>query len=310
MILNRNFALELREEIEGHLYELENKKSIVFSNRSLRKHNLDLGNYHESLKWSLSTEVYGASSINSISKSYYEIVTCKWEKEHPKLVLEGIDKTVDKLMDGAKEKPADSIMTAIDEKIDSLIYSYDKVLKMTQKTSAAFLEDEEKFLINLYNWYSNIIESDAMQVDHIEGIWLSKKLSDLVTRIYMKFIDIRLNMLNPEIIQGKIISRPEKNVKLKWNGNQKQLLALVVELAQKKWIDPIEYGQFKKTSDAICDLFDLSMTQKNPKTDYRNSFYQILKGEFNKEKKKREYKSIENNPNKNPFGTIFINETS
>lgn len=71
--------------------------------------------------------------------------------------------------------------------------------------------------------------------------------------------------------------KTEKGIKLKWLGNQKQLAELFITLEKLNWFEPIQDGERKSIARNICNLFDITKTQRNPNTDLVNSFAEILK---------------------------------
>ncbi|NVK66288.1 MAG: hypothetical protein HWE22_16975 [Flavobacteriales bacterium] len=138
------------------------------------------------------------------------------------------------------------------------------------------------------NKYLEVLDSDVQQISIIEGIGVTKEISDLVLKIYVRFIELRLQMLHPETYTITPTDRG-KSKKVTWKGTQKELLELFVELQSKGWIDKIESGDKAKVSHSICNLFDLTPTQKKESSDVENSFYQILKGKWNHDENRHEY---------------------
>ncbi|MFZ1705846.1 MAG: hypothetical protein WAT79_15985 [Saprospiraceae bacterium] len=289
MILEHNFACDLLENIEDELNLYGRDIGIKVNNISITKMNPNFEWLTTVQNFSLPIFTTGATRIIQISKEYYEILTSNWAKDHPKLVINGLTETIESLM---HDDPKDAIFTAITDKISNLIYEYDRVLAATKETNHLFgIEDEEKILLIHLKRYSDILNSDTAQIDFLKGITLSKKISDLVLEIYIRFINMRLSLLNPETTKVEI-KRNQALPKIPWKGEQKDLLELFVELQSKGWIEEFKYGEIKKTSDSIGNLIDLTLTKKGERSDPENSFYQILKGVQNPKTIKREYGEI------------------
>ena len=304
MIIEHNFADDILENIEDELNLYGRDIGIKVNKSSIAKMNPNFEWLNKVQNFSLPIFATGATGIIQISKSYYEIMTSNWTKEHPKLVINGLAGTIELLM---QNDPEDTIFNAITDKISNLIYEYDLVLAATKESNRLFgIEDEEKILLIHLKRYCDILNSDTLQIDFLKGITLNKKLSDLVLEIYIRFINMRLNLLNP--VSTKLeIKRNQTLTKILWKGEQKDLLELFVELQSKGWIEEFKYGEIRKTSDSICNLFDLTLTKKGEGSEPENSFYQILKGVQNPKTKKREYGEILKNEKERKFSNIKEN---
>lgn len=106
-------------------------------------------------------------------------------------------------------------------------------------------------------------------------------------------------------LELKIGQQEERNTilsKLKWNGTQKNLAELILELQNKGWILEIQPNDLKEQVNTICSLFDITETQKKKDSNPIQSLYQILKGE--KIDDKREYRKIYSDRYKKNFDTI------
>lgn len=290
MIIDYTFANDILEQIEGELNLLGDRNLIKVQNTSISKLKPNFEWLRKTQYYSLPVSSNGATQIIQITKEYYEILTSDWKEKHPTLVKNGLENTIKTLM--FEDLPEEAIHTAIYEKVSNLVYSYNQVLETTKESNGIFgIEEEEKILLIHLNRYHDIINSDTEQIDFLRGITLNKKISDLVLEIYIRFINMRLRMLNPAPPQTKI-QRDDKLTKILWNGSQRDLLELFIELQNKGWIDEFKYGEIKKKADSILNLFDLTLTKKNDNSNLQNSFYQILKGINNPETKKREYDEI------------------
>jgi hypothetical protein len=294
MIIEHNFANDILEKIEDELNLYGSNVGINVKNISIAKMNPDFEWLRKVQNFSLPIYTTRATKIIQLSKEYYEILTSNWAKKHPTLVINGLTETIESLM---QQTPEDTIFNAITDKISNLTLEYDLVLVATKESNGLFgIEDEEKFLLIHLEKYSEILNSDTAQIDFLRGITLNKRLSDLVLEIYIRFIKMRLNLLNPE--STKVESKKNlKLTKILWKGDQ-----------SKGWIEEFKYGEIKKTSDSICNLFDLTLTKKGEGSNPENSFYQILKGEQNHKTKKREYDEILKNKEERKFSNIKENK--
>jgi len=290
MIIEYNFAVDLLEKIEEelNLYESQNKIEVSFISIAKMKPNFEW--LRKVQNYSLPIFSNGSTDIIQVSREYYEILVSNWEKEHPKLIQKGMEETVKSMMEDYF--PEETIQIAISDKISRLIYEYDLVLEATKESNQLFgIEDEEKILLIHLNKYNEIINSNNKQIDFLRGITLNKKINDLILEIYIRFINRRLKMLNPElhIVEKK---KSKKLTKILWKGTQRDLCELFVELQEKKWIEEFKYGERNKIASSICNLFDLTLTERNEESNIENSFYQILKGEYNRKTKNRDYDDV------------------
>ena len=217
-----------------------------------------------------------------------------------------IEKTVERLR--TQEFPPEVISSAITDKLLSLLYKYDDVLKITKEASGLFgIEDEEKILLIHLKKYDEILKNPAKQISILHGIDLNKKVSDLILKVYIRFIQQRLELLNPPqpTIENISLSQPSK---ILWNGSQKDLVELFVELQSKGWINEFNYGDRSKIAKAICNLFDLTKTKRKIDSDPENSFYQKLKGIHNPVSKEREFDTVLGPQKDRKFSTIITNK--
>jgi hypothetical protein len=167
----------------------------------------------------------------------------------------------------------------------NLVNFYQRILtKVREMDELQGIVDEEKILINYLNFYQDIVQSSTHQLEIGTGITFPKEVADLFTKVLIRFIKMRLDLLNPQLkvpVEEDLNIKVESNLKLIWKGNQKELLELIIELQKKGWIEPLQRGQFNKAAKSICSLFDLSSTKRNPKSDEVASFGQLLKGTIN-----------------------------
>jgi len=304
MIIEYNFASDLLEKIEEELINYDEEKPIQVKFFALNKSaNLDW--MRKSQEFSLPINTSGSTDTIQITKEYYEILVDGWKEKHPELVKKGIEETIQSTMES--DLPSEDIDSAINVKISNLIYQYDLVLKNTKETNGLFgIDDEEKILLIHLNKYNEIINSDFRQIDFLHGITLNKKISDLILKIYIRFINLRLKLLNPKIVPFEE-AKTQKAIKIEWKGSQKELCELFIELQEKEWIHDFKWGERNKIAHSICNLFDLTSKKKSDDSNVENSFYQILKGIHDPKTKKREYDEILGGKEERKFNKIKKN---
>ena len=301
MIIELDFANDLLELIEKELNEEEDSNQIYLFKEFGAVKSADLEWMRKYQDFSF--PVYTTSSTNkiSISKEYYEILVSGWENIETQTAKAKVKNLIE------TDISSEAIYSAIQEKISKLVYQYDKVLKCTIETNRLFgIEDEEKILLIHLKKYQEILNSQDKQIYFFHGITLSKGISDKILRIYVRFIKLRLEMINPISLEVK-----EQQIKLPtkftWKGSQKDLCELFIELSKNNWIEDLQWGDISKSAKAICHLFDLCLTKRNENSDVENSFYQILKGKHNPSTKKREYDEILGNEKNRKFNKIKKN---
>lgn len=289
MIIEHNFASDLLEKIDDIIYTYYEKHSIEVKDISYRTIN-ELDWLKKTQNYSMPIHTVGSTDVLFITRSYYKLMAQIWEKDHPELIKGGIEETINSNI--KSDFPDECIQSAIHDKIHRLVFEYDKVLNATKETNCLFgINDEEKILKIHLNKYLEVLNSDLLQIDFLFGIKLNKEISDLILEIYIRFINLRLRMLNPEIQTDYEIARG-KSKKILWNGTQKDLLELFVELQNKGWINQFHWGDTKKNAHSICNLFDLTLTQKKKDSNVEESFYQILKGVRNQKTGERDYTEL------------------
>jgi hypothetical protein len=303
MIIEYDFADSLLNEIETELFRYNEEEKIVLNNYELKESKFEF--IFESDNYCLPLFTRNITEIIQLSKSYFQIYFNAIKKEHPTLVKNGIEQTIDNKFQSAY--PPDVIFTAIRDKISNLVFNYNKVLDVTRNRDFLFgILDEEKILINHLNKYNEILNSSSIQLEFFNGIILNKKISDLLTRIYIEFIKLRLNILNPILSDNQQATSYKFNdsQKLIWDGSQKELCELIVELQNKGWLNKIKPGTLRKTCKTICNLFDLSKSQIKTESNIEESFYQIMKGENDSATGLRTYDNIFSDNYKRKFDKI------
>jgi hypothetical protein len=196
----------------------------------------------------------------------------------------------------------------IEELIHCLIYKYDEFLENTMKQYYFVgINDEVKILLSILNLYKSVIKNKTKQIDIFWSIRLNKQISDLILEILIEFIEQRLDLLTISIENinfGSQLNYVEnKTFKLDWNGTQQELGELILELENKKWISEIKNGERRKVANSITQIFNITKTQKNKNSNSSNSFYQLLKGEY--ENKLRIYPFLEKENYEKKFNGIF-----
>jgi hypothetical protein len=291
MIIEHNFADDLLEEIDFQLNQCQENGEIHKASSQLK--NLKYKYIHNKNEFCLPLVTRNSTNLILLEKFYFQIYFNAIKEEHPTLIKDGIENTINKKF---KESDAsDDISSAIRDKVYSLVFDYNKVLSVTRKVDNLFgINDEEKILINHLNKYNELLKTDIYQLDFFHGIVLNKSISDLLTRIYVRFINLRLAILNPTKPEEDTSSliKPYIFHKLVWNGNQNQLCELIIELQEKGWIEKIKPGALRKTCKTITTLFDLTKTQIKQDSNIEDSFYQIMKGEKNVDTGERNYDNI------------------
>jgi hypothetical protein len=171
------------------------------------------------------------------------------------------------------------IIDYLDEFIYGMVYFYDKLLENTKKHHFfKNIDDEKIILLNLLKRYKSVVNDEAKQIDVFWSIKLTKTLSDLIIKIFIEFIEQRLNILTINFEQTnfeyKTTYVENKIHQIKWNGTQQDFCELIIELEKKNWIEKIQEGNRKKLVNSITKIFNLENTKKNENSDPNNSLYQ------------------------------------
>jgi hypothetical protein len=166
-----------------------------------------------------------------------------------------------------------------------LVYNYEDFLANTLKQHYFVgINDEIKILLSILNRYKNVLKDKTKQIDLFWCIKVNKQISDLVLEMLIDFIEQRLNLLTistENISIGNEINYVENDIyNIDWNGSQQELCELILELEKKEWIAEIKNGDRKKFANSLTKIFNLTNTKKNKNSNPNNSFYQLLKGEY------------------------------
>lgn len=221
---------------------------------------------------------------------------------------------INKVMENRKKfvpkNHIDLINDYVDDFIHGMVYYYDKVLENTKKHHFfKNIDDEKIILLNLLKRYKSVVNDKTKQIDVFWSIKLTKTLSDLIVKIFIEFIEQRLNILTINFEQTNFEYKTTyvENIihQIKWNGTQQDFCELIIELEKNNWIEKIQEGDRKKLVNSITKIFNLDNTKKNENSDPNNSLYQLLKGEY--ENKERIYPFLENVKYKKKFDLIKKN---
>lgn len=142
--------------------------------------------------------------------------------------------------------------------------------------------------------------------------WKETHTEELIHFAKMKFDTEKLVFLKQTLkeVEDRKTNSGAKEKRLKklvWNGNQKELAELFIVLQKKKWIDEIDMSGYdcNEIAENICHLFDLTKTKKKKGSNENKSFYQILKGEPDRdEKTKRTFPQVYSTKYKKKFDAI------
>lgn len=306
MFLNLDFGREALNEIALALDKLNTENKITKEKFKPQKH-FNYKYVYESNQYCLPFGTRNPISYCRLDRLYFEIFYNAEKDNHPFLISEGIEKAIDDHYNDCD--PQLIISDHLFEWVTTLVLNYNKVLEVTkQRDWFQGIYDEEKLIINHMNRYSQILRSDNLQIDLCKGLLISKEISDMFLKILLLFLNERLKLLNPSVQDFKDSSTKKRSsYRFIWNGEQKELCELIVELQQKGWIDEPAYGDLNSAGQAICNLFDLSKTKKNEKTNPINSFCQIYKGDINRRTNAREYKNIFKETYSKKFSKIELN---
>ena len=194
------------------------------------------------------------------------------------------------------EENSETIEDFISTFFHCLVYNYEDFLTNTLKQHYFVgVNDEVKILLSILNRYKSVLKDKTKQIDLFWCIKLNKQISDLILEMLIEFIEQRLNLLTistENINSGNELNYVENEIySIDWNGSQQELCELILELEKKEWIAEIRNGDRKKFANSITKIFNLTNTKKNKKSNPNNSFYQLLKGEF--ENKRRIYPFME-----------------
>lgn len=192
-----------------------------------------------------------------------------------------------------------------------LVYYYEDFLKNTLKQHYFVgIDDEVKILLSILNRYKSVLKDRTKQIDLFWCIKLNKQLSDKVLEMLIEFIEQRLSLLTvstENINIGNTLNYIENDIfGIDWNGTQQELCELILELEKKEWIAKIKNGDRRKFVNSITTIFNLVNTKKNTKSNPNNSFYQLMKGEF--ENNQRIYPFMEKENYRRKFDKI-LNKT-
>ncbi len=206
------------------------------------------------------------------------------------------------------EENSETIEDFISTFFHCLVYNYEDFLTNTLKQHYFVgINNEVKILLSILNRYKSVLKDKTKQIDLFWCIKLNKHVSDLILEMLIEFIEQRLNLLTistENINLANELNYVENEIySIDWNGSQQELCELILELEKKEWISEIRNGDRKKFANSITKIFNLSNTKKNKKSNPNNSFYQLLKGEF--ENNRRIYPFMEKENYEKKFDEIM-----
>lgn len=280
---------EIINSIETRLHELNDHEPIQIFGKSYNFKGIDYDFIQETNHFCLPNSVRPAITENRVDRFYFEIFFNAIKKEHPDLVRNGIEATIEKEL--ANCYPPQTLLIAITDMINNLRFNWRKVIEVTKNRDYFGIDDEEKIVINHLNRYNEVLNSKEYQIEIVQGLIYSKEISDLFLQLLIRLLENRLNVLNPELVNNKQQFAKEQNLgagqfQFFWNGTQNELLELFVTLQEKGWINQIPKGRITLAAKSITRLFDIAATRKSTTSDPVNSFSQILKGEINNDQKR------------------------
>lgn len=275
--------------------EVTNYYNLIFKNFPL-----DIENAKEEISVSIfATEIFDL---------YYELI----EHNNP-ITTDNKNKLLEKRKIFKPEDNSETIEDFISNYFHCLVYNYEDFLANTFKQHYFIgIKDEVKILLSILNRYKSVLKDKTKQIDLFLCIKLNKQISDLVLEMLIEFIEQRLNLLTISIeninIGNELNYIKDDIFSIDWNGSQQELCELIVELEKKQWISEIKNGDRKKIANSITKVFNLKNTQKSKISNPDNSFYQVLKGEF--EKNVRIYPFMEKDNYEKKFTEIINNKNN
>lgn len=307
MIIEYGFAQDLLELLENKLIN-DQSSSIVFYPKNVfanRLRNLD----ELSDIYNYQMPIFSAdnSNSNTVLRTHYSYLAKEGKIKHPDLYSASIEEEVEEMI--KQVSLGETIYDAINNKISNLTYNYKNVFKITSSAYPFDLIEDELIILNvLRSRYVEALEDTNKSVKLFPFIHLNSEITSLVLQIYIRFIDFRLKLINPNH-DSQSTPKVREKFQFTWQGQQKDLIELFVELRDKNWINDFKYGTIKQMSNSILSLFDISSTQNSDTTDTSNSFYQALKGGHEPKTKKRVFDKILGDITKRKFNDIKPNSS-
>lgn len=298
MILHTLHFSKKLEDINQLLWK-GNLEISSFRRMTFRKFNKEeILSYYDLIFKNFPLDIENANQEISVSVFATEMFDLYYElKEKKNLISANKKKEIlEKRKVFKPEDNSESIEDFISTFFHCLVYNYEDILKNTLKQHYFVgINDEVKILLSILNRYKSVLKDETKQIDLFLCIRLNKQISDLVLEMLIDFIEQRLNLLTISTenlnIANEIHYVENDLFTIDWNGSQQELCELILELEKKKWIAEIQTGDRKKYANSITKIFNLTNTKKSKKSNPNNSFYQLLKGEF--EKNERIYPFME-----------------
>lgn len=310
MILNTNHFTKRIDDINQLLWKEEQEIISLGKMTSRRFKKEEILNYYNSTFKNFPLDIENSSKEIGVSIFATELLELHFELIEMNRTISANKKK--ELLEKRKTfNPSDNSET-IEDFISTffhcLVYNYDEFLENTMKQHYFIgINDEVKILLSILNRYKSVLKDKTKQIDLFWSIRLNKQISDLLLEMLIEFIEHRLNLLTistENINLENELNYVENNIySIDWNGSQQELCELILELEKKEWIAEIKNGDRRKFADSITKVFNLTNTKKNKKSNPNNSFYQLLKGEF--ENKERIFPFMEKENYKKKFNGII-----
>jgi len=237
-------------------------------------------------------------SVSIFATEIFDLHSLLIDLNNP-ISLDKKNELLDKRKSFKPEQNSETIEDFISTYFHCLVYNYEDFLSNTLKQHYFVgINDEVKILLSILNRYKSVLKDKTKQIDLFWCIKVSKQISDLVLEMLIEFIEQRLNLLtisteNTSI--GNELNYVENDIySIDWNGSQQELCELILELEKKEWIAQIKNGDRRKFANSLTKIFNLANTKKNKNSNPNNSFYQLLKGEFENKKRIHPFMEKEN----------------
>lgn len=198
-----------------------------------------------------------------------------------------------------REKKSLNLPSFVDDVLVSWLHDVPRNLSKNIRKSknSHFLpcvDDSDLIIQHYINFYTEAINSNDRQINFfLTDLSLNKRLSDImaaaVVKILKKVLELRQSNGILTDAELSLNPNPEGSYKLIWNGKQKELIELIVELQNRGWIEPIREGHLRKAAKGISNFFDITSTKRSSDSDEVTSLLQLLKGSFDSDHNERIY---------------------
>lgn len=315
MILNPFHFTEKIETIKQLLWDREDEFVLLHKMNFTKFKKEKVLSHFDSIFKNFPLDIESSSQEIAVSSFAYELIDLHYEFVDLNKTTISSDKE-NELLERRKifdpKLNSETIEDFISSYFHFLVYNYEEFLMNTMNQHYFVgINDEVKILLSILNRYKSVLKDKSKQIDLFWSIKLDKQISDLVLEMLIDFIEQRLNLLTistENLNLGKELNYIKSDVfSIDWNGEQQELCELILELEKKGWIAEIKNGDRRKFASSLTKVFNLTNTKKNKKSNPNNSFYQLLKGEF--EKNKRIYSFLEKDNYKKKFDKIITRKS-